>query len=215
MSYSLYTVGHSNLEIEDFISLLQQHQITAVADVRSSPYSRRFPQFNQTAIQKSLKAINVSYVFLGKELGARTEDSNCYVEGKALYENIAKTELFSQGIQRIIKGLEHYKIALMCAEKDPITCHRTILVCRRLKQFDLDIHHILNDGSLESHSELEERLLQLFGLSSLQLQQPKVIQLSLFDRTPNSLETPPKSRAESLSEAYQKQGNKIAYVKRS
>ncbi|MFP4008036.1 MAG: DUF488 family protein [Spirulinaceae cyanobacterium] len=215
MSYSLYTVGHSNLEIEDFISLLQQHQITAVADVRSSPYSRRFPQFNQTAIQKSLKAIDISYVFLGQELGARTEDSNCYVEGKALYENIAKTELFSQGIQRIIKGLEHYKIALMCAEKDPITCHRTILVCRRLKEFDLDIHHILNDGSLESHQELEERLLQLFGLSSLQLQQPKVIQLSLFERTSNSMEIPPKSRAELLSEAYQKQGYKIAYVKRS
>ncbi|MFP4299816.1 MAG: DUF488 family protein [Spirulinaceae cyanobacterium] len=215
MSYSLYTVGHSNLEIEDFISLLQQHQITAVADVRSSPYSRRFPQFNQTAIQKSLKAIDISYVFLGQELGARTEDSNCYVEGKALYENIAKTELFSQGIQRIIKGLEHYKIALMCAEKDPITCHRTILVCRRLKEFDLDIHHILNDGSLESHPELEERLLQLFGLSSLQLQQPKVIQLSLFERTSNSMEIPPKSRAELLSEAYQKQGYKIAYVKRS
>lgn len=214
MSYSLYTVGHSNLEIEDFISLLQQHQITAVADVRSSPYSRRFPQFNQTSIQKFLKAIDISYVFLGKELGARTEDSNCYVEGKALYENIAKTELFSQGVQRIIKGLEHYKIALMCAEKDPITCHRTILVCRRLKQFDLDIYHILNDGCLESHADLEERLLQVLGLSSLQLQQPQTIQLSLFEDNAIASESVTKSRAELLSEAYQKQGYKIAYVKR-
>lgn len=211
MSSSLYTVGHSNLDIEDFVSLLQQHQITAVADVRSSPYSRRFPQFNQTALQASLKEIQVAYVFLGKELGARTEDQSCYVAGKALYENIAKTELFAQGIQRVIKGLEHYKIALMCAEKDPITCHRTILVCRHLKSYNLNIYHILNDGRLESHDELEERLLQLFGLSALPLKQ---IQLSLFENL-TTTETETKPRTELLAEAYQKQGHKIAYVKPS
>lgn len=211
MSSSLYTVGHSNLDIEDFISLLQQHQITAVADVRSSPYSRRFPQFNQTALQASLKEIQVAYVFLGKELGARTEDQSCYVAGKALYEKIAQTELFAQGIQRVIKGLEQYKIALMCAEKDPITCHRTILVCRHLKSYNLNIYHILNDGRLESHDELEERLLQLFGLSTLPLKQ---IQLSLFENS-TTTETEAKPRTELLAEAYQKQGHKIAYVKPS
>ena len=130
----LFTVGHSNLSIEAFISLLQQHEITAVADVRSHPYSRRFPHFSQPTLKASLLNAGIRYVFLGKELGARPEDLSCYEGGKALYQRIADTQLFSEGIQRLLKGTEIYKIALMCAEKDPITCHRTILVCRQLKQ---------------------------------------------------------------------------------
>ena len=195
----LFTVGHSNLSIEAFISLLQQHEITAVADVRSHPYSRRFPHFSQPALKASLLNAGIRYVFLGKELGARPEDLSCYEGGKALYERIAATQVFFEGIQRLVKGVETYKIALMCAEKDPITCHRTILVCRQLRNFRLQINHILSDGSLESHQQLEERLLGKFNKN---LHQP--IQLSLFESPEEEVD---------LEEAYNQQGNEIAYVK--
>jgi uncharacterized protein (DUF488 family) len=211
MSNSLFTIGHSNLSIEAFMALLQQHEITAVADVRSHPYSRRFPQFNQRELKASLQEMGISYVFLGQELGARTDDRSCYVNGKALYEKIAATALFAEGIQRVLKGLTQYRIALMCAEKDPITCHRTILLCRHLKAFDLEINHILNDGKLESHQELEDRLLGLFGLLPPLASQP--IQLSLFSDL-SMTETVARSRTDCLAEAYQKQGDKIAYIEK-
>lgn len=203
----LFTVGHSNLNIETFISLLQQHGITAVADVRSHPYSRRFPHFSQPALKTSLLNAGINYVFLGRELGARPEDLSCYdITGKALYERIAATDLFSTGIQRLLKGAETYKIALMCAEKDPITCHRTILVCRQLRKFDLQINHILSDGNLETHQQLETRLLAKFNKSE-EPNQP--IQLTLFELEPA------KPKAIDIEAAYNRQGNQIAYVKDS
>lgn len=213
----LFTIGHSNLSIEAFITLLRQHKITAVADVRSHPYSRYLPHFNKSTLQVALSNAGIRYVFLGQELGARPTDLSCYVNGKALYERIAATELFSQGIQRVLKGAETYKIAIMCAEKDPITCHRTIMVCRELRKFDLEINHILNDGTCESHQHLEERLLILHGLDTVKVEQPR--QLSLFDEiiSPNQFSdsaTPlqgNRTLEERLAEAYHRQGEQIAY----
>ena len=215
MSQKLYTIGHSNLALEEFINLLQKYSITAVADVRSHPYSRYLPHFNQAPLKKALHDIGISYVFLGGELGARPKDLSCYVNGKALYQNIATTELFTEGIQRLVKGSQNYTIAMVCAEKDPLTCHRAILVCRRLKGFGLDIFHILPDRSLESHQHLEERLLDLYKLnSSLETRNTEPRQLSLFDNflEETKLDLQLKSKEDCLEEAYLRQGNKIAYV---
>lgn len=212
----LFTIGHSNHSIEAFISLLQQHGITAVADVRSHPYSRYLPHFSQSALKPALLNAEIKYVFLGKELGARPTDQSCYVNGKALYEKIAATELFSQGIQRLLKGGEQYNIALMCAEQDPIDCHRTILVCQHLRELNLEINHVLKNGELESHEHLEDRLLTLHGLNQSELSKPKPIQLSLFDEPPVEKPiTAQRTRDECLKEAYQKQGERIAYVEKS
>lgn len=208
-SKQLFTIGHSNLGIDDFISLLHQYQITAIADVRSHPYSRYLPHFNKSTLQSTLANTGIRYVFLGQELGARPNDLSCYVNGKALYQKIAATELFSQGIHRILKGLETSKIALMCAEKDPITCHRTILVCQHLRKYGLEINHILNDGSLESHQHLEKRLLSLHGLDQSQLSQPK--QLSLFADLTSLGSWVNSSIEERLQEAYHRQGDQICY----
>jgi uncharacterized protein (DUF488 family) len=206
----IFTIGHSNLSIEDFITLLKQHQITAIADVRSHPYSRYLPHFNKEILKLSLSNTEIKYVFLGRELGARPEDLNCYIGGKALYEKIAATALFSEGIKRLIEGSQKYKIALMCAEKDPITCHRTILVCKNLRQFDLEIQHILSDGNLENHQHLEQRLIEIQDLRP-----PKVVQFSLFDRqSSESKDINFDSLEEVLQEAYQRQSNKIAYVEK-
>ena len=209
----LFTIGHSNHSIDDFITLLQTHGITAVADVRSHPYSRYLPHFNKSELEAALQHVGIEYRFLGQELGARPNESSCYVDGKALYEKIAATPLFARGIKRLINGVKTHRIALMCAERDPITCHRSILVCQHLRNFDIKINHILNDGSLESHNALEERLLKLHGLE--QSLSSQVIQLSLFeipelpDKANNSL-TP----EERLQQAYQRQGDKIAYVEK-
>jgi uncharacterized protein (DUF488 family) len=201
----LLTIGHSNHSIEAFILLLRQHGITAVADVRSHPFSRYLPHFNKSEITASLSAVGIQYVFLGKELGARPEDLSCYdTSGKALYDRIAATPIFTSGIQRLLKGAANYKISLMCAEKDPITCHRTILVCHKLKEFNLEINHILSDGSLESHQDLEARLLSKFNKGKKD-NQP--IQLSLFE-----LEPQVKDEIVDLETAYYRYGLEIAYV---
>lgn len=207
----IFTIGHSNLSLEDFIRLLNQHNITAIADVRSHPYSRRLPHFNKSALEIELKNAGIQYVFLGQELGARPPNPNCYVDGKAVYEKIASRPEFFQGIQRLLKGSETYKIALMCAEKDPITCHRVILICQHLREYPVEIYHILSDGTLETHQQIEERLLALHRLDDQTVNQP--VQLSLFEMSHLSQDL--KSRQERLKEAYCLQGNKIAYVEKS
>ena len=145
----LYTFGHSTHEIETFTELLSIHSVTAICDVRSQPFSKFNPQFNKEVIQAELKKKEIAYVFLGKELGPRSEDPACYSEGKVQYSRIAETALFQQGLKRIIKGMETYRIALMCAEKDPVMCHRTILVCRHLRDQGIKIKHILENGGLQ------------------------------------------------------------------
>jgi uncharacterized protein (DUF488 family) len=197
MSHQIFTIGHSNHTIEQFIGLLQQHGITAIADVRSHPHSRHFPQFNKPELEAALKNAGIRYVFLGAELGARPNNQDCYdLTGKALYERIAATPEFSEGIERLLKGVQSFNIALMCAEKDPITCHRTILVCQNLRTYGLTINHVLADGTLEAHEALEAKLLEKYGLH----------QLSLFDQ---------RAIEDRLLEAYRLQGDKIAYVQQN
>lgn len=208
---TIFTIGHSNLSLDRFIQNLKQHQITAIADVRSHPYSHYRPHFNRAFLQVTLKKAKIQYVFLGKELGARPTQLSCYAGGKALYDRISQTELFQGGIERLLEGSKKYNISLMCAEKDPITCHRTILICQSLKNYDLNIQHILESGNLESHNELEERLLYLQNLHPAELaKRPQ--QLSLFASLETPVATLPRTRDSFLQQAYRQQGEKIAYV---
>lgn len=204
----LFTVGHSNHTVEAFITLLRKHGVTAIADVRSHPYSRFLSHFNQVALKEALESEGIRYVFLGQELGARPDNPECYLDGKVVYEKIAVTEAFQEGTQRILRGLKKYRIALMCAEKDPLTCHRAILVCHHLRNFNLSIAHILKNGDLESHSHLEERMLIKHGLTQFLDTSDEPIQLSLFFPPLNNLP----SREECLEKAYKLQGDEIAYV---
>ena len=203
----VFTIGHSNHTDEKLLNLLQMHNISALGDVRSAPYSRHLPHFNKQALQSYLPKVEIRYVFLGAELGARPTDVSCYVEGKALYEKIAALNSFKQGLKRIIKGAQTHRIALMCAEKDPITCHRAILVCQHLVPFNLEIAHIHSNGELEYHEDLENRLMQIHNL----VDKKENGQLSLFP-TDTAHEI---AREEGIYQAYQLQGNRIAYVEQN
>jgi len=162
----LYTIGHSNHKIEAFISLLNSHQIMAVADVRSIAYSRHCPQFNKDNLAANLKAVNIEYIFLGKELGGRPDDKSYYENGKVNYQHLADRKEFKQGLERLIMESSKHRIAIMCAEKDPLQCHRTFLIARHLKQ-NLSIKHILEDVSIEEHLQAEHRLLKMLKINPI------------------------------------------------
>lgn len=189
MKPEIFTIGHSTQSWEQFLELLLRHRIQAIGDVRSSPYSARFPQYNREVLARALRAANIRYVFLGDELGARRAERECYVDGVARYDRIARTLAFRAGLARVQTGVARFRLALMCAEKDPLECHRTILVCRQFRN-DMDIRHILADGSLETHADAENRLLA----------EEKVPGDDMF--TPHE---------ELIAKAYARRGDKIAY----
>jgi uncharacterized protein (DUF488 family) len=161
---TVYTVGHSTHSIEKFVELLRMNGITAIADVRSSPFSRHNPQFNREALAKDLKEAGISYVFVGKELGARSDDPACYENGRVQFGRLAQTSAFRSGIERVLNGTREHRIALMCAEKEPLDCHRTVLVARALEHEGAAIKHILADGRLEDQKDTMSRLLDAVGL---------------------------------------------------
>jgi uncharacterized protein (DUF488 family) len=165
MENAVFTIGHSTHTQEDFIELLEGHRITAVCDVRSKPYSRMNPQFNRENLTKTLASHGIEYRFLGKELGARSEDPSCYEGDKVRYSKLANTQLFKDGLKRVRRGLkEGFRIALMCAEKEPLDCHRTILIAPQLIALGIAIQHIHADGHLETHHAASVRLARLFDL---------------------------------------------------
>jgi uncharacterized protein (DUF488 family) len=185
----LFTIGHSTQSWQQFLGLLTRHRIGAIGDVRSSPYSARFPHFNRELLDRDLRAANIRYVFLGDELGARRAERECYVDGVARYDRIARTAAFRAGLERVQTGVARFRLALLCAEKDPLECHRTILVCRQFRN-NMAIRHILVNGSIENHTDAENRLLA----------EEKVPGEDLF--------TP---REQLIAKAYDRRGGKIAY----
>ena len=133
-SVDLFTVGHSSRSIDEFLQMLREHDINLVGDVRSSPYSRRFPHFSQPALIEALRESFIGYWFLGNELGARRIEPECYENGVASYDRIASTPAFISGMEMLHASLASKRIAVLCAEKDPVTCHRMILVCRQVQR---------------------------------------------------------------------------------
>jgi uncharacterized protein (DUF488 family) len=192
----LFTLGHSNHSLERFYELLGSQGIEAVIDVRSAPYSRYCPQYNKDALEKSLKSGGIEYTFLGRELGGRRNEDSCYVDGKIKFELIAKLPIFQEGLERVIRETERHKAVLMCAESEPLDCHRTILVCRQLKKIqpDLQITHILSNGTTESHKDTLQRLVRLHKLEP-----------ELFGEL--------SSQAELVEKAYKLQEEKMAFRK--
>lgn len=189
----ILTIGHSTHSIEKFLSLVEAHGVKAIADVRSAPYSRRHPQFSRDPLRQALEEHGIRYVFCGQELGARPEDPLCYDEnGRVRYRRLAETSLFRSGIDLIVQESRECRIALLCAEKEPLECHRTLLVARELVARGLPVSHIHADGHLETQTEALARL-------------PVMLKMSETDLF--------RSQEELIEEACTSQENRIAYVK--
>lgn len=163
----LYSIGYATKPIDIFIEQLKRYGITALADVRSVPFSKVFFDYHQGAIAGHLKRAGIQYVYLGEELGPRSKDDNHYDEYRQVqFNRLMLSPLFQQGIDRLKTGLERgYNIGLMCAEKDPATCHRSLLIGYALKhQLSMELAHITHNGELETQQALEERLPHIHDL---------------------------------------------------
>jgi uncharacterized protein (DUF488 family) len=157
------TIGHSNHPMEQFLALLHEAGVTAVADVRSAPHSRYVPQFNHDALKVALRGAGIAHVYLGKELGGRPQHPQQYRDGVVDYEKIAATEAFQAGLQRVVDGAATHRVALMCAEQHPLDCHRCLLVGRALAARGACVGHILPDGTVTTQADIEAELLRRTG----------------------------------------------------
>ena len=173
--------------------MLKSAGITAIADVRSAPYSRYQPQFNRQILEKSLLEANIQYVFLGDELGGRSPNESDFENGRVVYARLRQRPVFDVGLDRVILGSQKYTLALMCTEKEPLDCHRTLLVAQALAEQGLQISHIHSDSTVELHEAAIQRLLKIHKLDDA----------DLF-----------RSHEELVSEAILQQEHKIAFTSR-
>ncbi len=150
----IYSVGHSNQSFEDFIAVLRSADIEVLVDVRSQPYSRFAAHFNIFALKEQMVAAGIKYVFLGRELGGRPEGERFYDDdGHVLYEQVAQSDLFLAGIQRLLDGASRFRVAMMCSEENPIHCHRRLLVGRVLADLGVRIIHLRGDHRAQTEED--------------------------------------------------------------
>ena len=162
----LYTIGYATKPLDTFLQQLHHYGVSAVADVRSVPYSKVFHDYHRESLQRSLQRAGIAYVWLGEELGPRSKDAAHYnADGQVQFARLMASHLFLRGIARLQQGQQKgFRIALVCAEKDPAVCHRSLLIGHYwARQGGVGPVHICHDGSTESQSELEQRLRQLHG----------------------------------------------------
>jgi len=163
--FDLFSIGHSNIPAERFIGLLRHASVYAIADVRSTPFSRRFPWFSGKNLATTLAQHGMTYLAYGDALGGRPRDATLYRDGVADYEAMARQPDFQIGLDRLLADAARSRVCLMCAEREPLDCHRCLLVSRSLAERGLTIGHILHDGTVEPHAATEQRLLALTGAS--------------------------------------------------
>jgi uncharacterized protein (DUF488 family) len=165
-AFDLFTIGHSNHPIERFLDLVRGAGVTAIADVRSTRASRRCPWFNATRFALALEAVGIAYAPLGDALGGRPRDPRLYRDSVADYAAMAQTDEFRAGLDRVGEDARRHRVCLMCAEREPLDCHRCLLVAPALAARGFAIGHILADGTIEPHADTETRLLKLAGPQS-------------------------------------------------
>jgi len=157
--FDLFTLGHSNHPIDRFMALLQGAAATAVVDVRSQPFSRRYPWFSANRLRDRLERDSISYLPMGDVLGGRPRDPALFRDGIADYEAMAGTVEFRAGLDRVVAETKRFRMCLMCAEREPLDCHRCLLLAPAFAARGLRLGHILGDGRIEPHADTEARLL--------------------------------------------------------
>ena len=157
----VFTVGHSNHSKETFLKLLESQEIRTVVDVRSTPYSQHVSRFNRESLAQLLKQAGMEYVFAGNLLGGRPGDDGYYTTlGRADYRKMAATDSFERGIGVVLERVETGNTALMCAEREPEDCHRTLMVGHELHATGLEVLHLVPDRPPLNHRSLLEKLMR-------------------------------------------------------
>jgi uncharacterized protein (DUF488 family) len=159
--FDLFSIGHSNIEAERFIALQHAAGIKTIADVRSTPFSQFCPWFSAKNLAPLLDREGIGYSSYGAELGGRPRDPALYRDGIADFEAMAKQPDFHAGLDRLVAEAARNPVCVMCSEREPLECHRCLLVGRALAARGLNVGHILHDGTIEPHAVTEQRLLAL------------------------------------------------------
>ncbi len=176
-SPQIFTVGHSDQDADSFVELLSRYDVTAVVDVRSHPGSSWAPQFNRSAIRSLLRTHNIRYAFMGEQLGVRSRDPSLYQDGRIAYARLLTSPPFREGLSRVARASADEVIAVMCSERDPLTCHRSILIAPALEQAGITVKHILRSGDSIAHADLLERLLEEEKLAQPDLFEPHDVRI--------------------------------------
>ncbi|MDR3293626.1 MAG: DUF488 domain-containing protein [Clostridiales bacterium] len=201
MSGQIYTIGYSGFKIDDFVSVLKGFGIAILIDVRSMPYSMYFKSYNEKVLSATLSLSGIKYKNFKIEFGARQENEELYTDGYLDFEKFATSEQFQRGIREVGVVVQNGKnLCLMCAEKDPLSCHRAVLCGKELYDGGFEVLHILSEKegvALEKHEELEKRLIELYFKNGVE-------QYDLFV-----------SVQDKLKESYRLHNKKIGYRKKA
>jgi len=195
----LFTVGHSNLSFADFAAVLKRHEVELVADVRGVPASGRYPHFSQPRLEKRLRAEHLAYLFLGNCLGAAPDGSGATEQVAVADYAVRRASYgFQAGLERLLEETARRPVVVMCAEEDPLRCHRFLMLCPELTRLGIAPLHIRKEGQIETQEAAEDRLLECTGFGAL-------ARATLF----------PQARAEALAEAYRLQAEREAFRARA
>lgn len=163
MGKILYTIGYSCFKIDDFIQVLKKYNINCVIDVRSNPNSKFHTDYNKYFLESILKNNKIYYRNYSKEFGARQEDHKYFTDGYLDFSKFTKSKVFLDGLNKLITSMEqNYTFVLMCAEKDPATCHRNIMIAREFYKRGYQINNIWDNGEVETQESVERRLLDCY-----------------------------------------------------
>ena len=195
---TIYTIGYTAYSINEFIDVLKHYEISCVIDVRSSPFSNHYTDYNKDALEKILNQNNILYRNYAREFGARQTNPVYYSNNIVDFDKFICSEQFFEGISKITKGIEcGYTFVLMCAEKDPINCHRSIMVGKGFSKNGYEVKHIISKAKIETQTELEGRLLEMYHKDRFQL--------TLFGES--------NSETDLIADAYKKRNLEIGYNK--
>lgn len=167
METTLYSIGHGRKSFEELVKELNSFGISFLIDVRTIPYSKWSPQFNQDVFKIQLKQYtNIKYAWWGDRdsdpyIGGRPLDDTCFDEqGYFDYSKMAKEPSFQRGLDRLdIAQEKGIKVALMCSESDPSECHRSKLIGRELYvNYNINMKHIVAPYKIKTEVEVIEEL---------------------------------------------------------
>lgn len=193
----IYTIGYSPFKIKRFTEVLKQYEILCVIDVRSNPYSKMYPEYNKNNLENELKQMGILYRNYKTEFGAKQTDLKYFSNDKYLdFNKYSESCYFKEGIRKIEEGMAlNYVFVLMCSEKDPIICHRNIMVAKAFYGIGYEIRNILADGKYEKQDSIEQRL------------------VDIHFKNKNQIALSEEFYKENVRESYKLQNKKIGYKK--